>query len=189
MAHGWEGDLVRLVPLDFDKHFENCWRWMTDPEVTQFLLVGDFPITRMAEKDWFEARSKGLTNTDLIFAIETLDGEHLGTSGIHDIDFRNGSGMTGSLLGDPTQWGKGYGTDAARTRARYAFDVLGLRLLRSSYIEGNERSARMQEKSGYVEIGRWPKAFWKRGSYRDEILTCLTRERWESLQETSTHLV
>lgn len=189
MAHGWEGDLVRLVPLDFDKHFENCLRWINDPEVTQFLLMGDFPTSRLAEKDWFEGRTSKVGGDDLLFAIETKDGQHIGNSGIHEIDHRSGTAVTGTLIGQIDEWGKGYGTDAARVRARYCFDVLNLRLLKSSYFEGNERSARMQENAGYEVVGRYPKVFWKRGMYRDEILTCLTRERWESLQKTSAHLV
>lgn len=189
MAHGWEGDLVRLVPLDFDKHFENCLRWINDPQVTQFLAMGDTPMSRIAEKAWFEARSAN-NDTDIIFAVETLDeGKHIGNSGIFNIEYNHGTAVTGSLIGEVDEWGKGYGTDAALVRAKYCFEVLNLRLLKSAYFEGNDRSARMQEKAGYVEAGRWPKAIWKRGSYRDEILTCLTRERWESLQKSSVHLV
>lgn len=180
MAFGWEGEKVRLVPLDFDKHFENYVHWLNDPVVTEGLLVGDFPMTKLAEREWFERRSRDMSGADIIFAIETLGGTHLGSSGIHSIDFRNGTASTGTFIGDRAEWGKGYGVDALRVRSRYCFEVLNLRLLRSSYLEGNERSARMQRSGGYEEIGRWPKALWKRGSYRDEILTCLTRERWAS---------
>ncbi len=34
MAFGWEGALVRLVPLDKDKHLANAMRWLNDPDVT-----------------------------------------------------------------------------------------------------------------------------------------------------------
>ncbi len=77
-------------------------------------------------------------------------------------------------------WGKGYGTDATNVRARYLFEVLGLRAIFSSILEGNEASMKMQMRSGYEIYGRAPKKYWKRGMYRDEILTVLTRERWAS---------
>lgn len=187
MAYGWEGERVRLVPLDWDRHFENCLRWINDPVVTEHLIMGDFPMTRLAEKDWFENWARKTAGHEIIFAIETLEGKHIGNSGIHDIEFRHGTAMTGSLIGEVDEWGKGYGTDAAMIRSRYCFDVLGLRLLRSSYFEGNDRSARMQARAGYEVVGRWPKSIWKRGAYRDEVLTCLSRERWESLgREVST---
>lgn len=175
MAFGWEGELVRLVPLDKDRHLENAVRWMNDPEVTQFLLVGDFPISKAAEEKFFESRAE-MREDDVMWAIETLEGVHVGFSGLHQINQMHKTSISGSLLGDKELWGKGLGTDAARVRARYAFDVLGLRMVMSAVLEGNDRSLRMQEKVGYQVIGRVPKKYWKRGQYRDEILTCLTPE-------------
>jgi RimJ/RimL family protein N-acetyltransferase len=175
MAYGWEGELTRLVPLDKEKHLENALKWLNDPEVTEWLLIGDFPITRLAEEDYFDSAMRA-GGSEVAFAIETLDGEHLGFSGMHGVDFRHGVAKTGTVLGAKEKWGKGFGTDAAKVRARYAFEVLGLRLLTSSILEGNERSMKMQLKAGYREVGRIPKRYWKRGAYRDEILTCLERK-------------
>lgn len=180
MGYGWEGKLTRLVPLDKDKHFDNCVAWMNDPEVTAWLLVGDFPLTKLAEAEWFDARSK-FSDTEIVFAIETLDGEHIGTSGVHGIDYRNGVAVTGSLIGRTDLWGKGYGTDAAIVRARWAFEVAGLRRLFSAVIDGNERSLGMQRKAGYEVCGRLPQKLWKRGAYRDEILTTLSKEKFLEL--------
>ncbi|RIK00515.1 MAG: hypothetical protein DCC46_04585 [Armatimonadetes bacterium] len=175
MAYGWEGSKTRLVPLDKERHLDNALVWLNDPEVTEWVLIGDFPLTRLAEEKFFD-RVMGGDEREVAFAIESLEGEHIGFSGIHRIDFRHGTAMTGTIIGSKDHWGKGLGTDAAKTRAKYAFDVLGLRLLMSSVLDGNERSLRMQLAVGYVEIGRIPQRFWKRGAYRDEILTCLTRE-------------
>lgn len=180
MSYGWEGSLTRLVPLDEDKHFDNVVRWVNDPRITEWLLIGDFPLSRLAERDWFSARMRG-DERDVVFAVETLEGEHIGMSGIHRIDFRHGVATTGSYIGDTSRWGRGYGTDQARVRARYCFEVLGLRMLISEYFVGNDRSARMQAAAGYVEVGRIPKRWWKRGRYVDEVITVLTRERWEEI--------
>ncbi|MBS1718152.1 MAG: GNAT family N-acetyltransferase [Armatimonadetes bacterium] len=179
MAFGWEGEKVRLVPLDIEKHLANAVAWVNDPDITANLLIGDMPITELAEREYFEHASKE-TKTDIMFAIETLDGTHLGFSGLHRIDWRNGFATTGTFIGAKDLWGKGYGTDAAKTRARYAFEVLGLRMLYSEYLEGNERSRRMQLAAGYKECGRLPKKYWKRGQYRDLIQTYLDRETWEA---------
>ncbi len=181
MSFGWDGEKVRLVPIDKARHLENCIQWMNDPEVTEWLLVGDHPMTKIAEEEWFDRVSKADSN-QVVFAIETLDGRHLGMSGIHDIDYRHGTAVTGTVLGDKSQWGKGYGTDAALVRARYCFEVLGLRMLYSAVFVGNDRSLRMQEKAGYLQYGVAPRRFWKRGAYRDEILTYLSRENWLAAQ-------
>lgn len=182
MPQGWESPRLRLAPLDAEKHFENCLRWVNDPEITENLLIGDFPISRFAERDWFESVERRSGQPDeVMFAIELLDGTHIGQSGVHGIDWRNGFATTGSFIGEKQHQNQGYGTEAAKLRAYYCFHVLGLRLLRSEYLEGNDRSRRMQEKTGYVEAGRIPGRFWKRGAYRDDVATVLTRERWLEL--------
>jgi RimJ/RimL family protein N-acetyltransferase len=177
MGYGWEGDLVRLVPLDADKHLENATRWVNDPEVTHNLLIGDFPMTKLAEREWFDRMSKR-DDTNVAFAIELLNGEHVGFSGMHQINWKDRSAVTGTLIGLIDQWGKGLGSDAARVRTRFAFEVLGLRYLISAVLEGNDRSLGMLRKAGYVECGRYPKRIWKRGRYVDEILLYMTREMW-----------
>lgn len=184
MAYGWEGELVRLVPIDVERMLDNYVQWLNDPEVTDWLLIGDYPLSKASEREWLEGVEKG-SPTDVVFAIETLDGRHIGTSGIHHIEHQHGTAATGSFIGDKSCWGKGYGTDAARIRARYCFEVLGLQMLRSSTLEGNERSFRMQSRIGAEMIGIWPKRYWKRGAWRDELLMCLTRERWEAAAHPS----
>lgn len=178
MAFGWEGKKVRLVPLDKERHLENAVQWMNDPEVTHFLLIGDYPITRVAEEKFFERRGESQED-DIIWAVETREGKHIGFSGLHQISHMHKTAISGTVLGDKECWGQGYGTDAARVRARYAFEVLNLRLVMSAVLEGNERSLRMQESVGYEVVGRIPQKFWKRGQYRDEIITCLRRENFK----------
>lgn len=182
MGFGYDGVKTRLVPLDFDRHFENAFKWINDPEISEWLAVGDYPISRLAEKEWFEGRQKAEPN-EATFAIETLDGRHVGISGLFDINHMHGTAKSGSMIGREF-WGKGYGSDAARVRAFYAFHVLGLRMIFSSYLGGNDRSRFMQDAVGYVEWGREPGSLWKRGAYRDHVHTVLTRERWLEMQGT-----
>lgn len=179
MPYGWTGDKTKLVPLDKDAHLENVVRWFNDPEVTQWMLTGDFPLSRAAEGEWFDNRMRFAANpTDLVFAIETLDGTHVGMIGMHAIDHRDGVATTGTTIGDPANWRKGYATDAIRIRSRYAFEVLNLRMLLSEVLEPNAASHKALQRAGYVEYGRIPKRRWKRGEYRDAVLYVLTREAW-----------
>ncbi|HXO21555.1 MAG TPA: GNAT family protein [Thermoanaerobaculia bacterium] len=175
MAQGWEGDKVRLVPLDKERHLENALAWINDPEITAWTLIGDLPLTRFAEVAFFERRG-GPEDGEVSFAIETLAGEHIGFSGLHRIDWRNGFAATGTLLGRRDLWGQGYGSDAARVRTRYAFEVLGLRMLISEVMADNVASHRMLLKAGYREVGRLPRRYWKRGAYRDAVILVAERE-------------
>ena len=178
MAFGWQGERIRLVPVDADKHLENYFLWLNDPEITSGLLVGDRPLTRLNEIDYLKTIGNDLS--EVSFAIETLDGVHIGATGIHRIDHANRTCMTGIFIGDKTVWGQGLGVDVVRTRARYCFEQLGMQLLRSSHLQGNLRSRGMLLKAGYKEVGVWPKRFWRDGQFRDEHLFALLREDWEA---------
>lgn len=174
---GWKGEHVRLVPLDKARHLENSVTWLNDPEVTRWMLRGDFPMTRLAEEEWFDQASKASTES-AFFAVETLDGEHVGVSGFHAIDWRNRVGTSGTIIGAREKWGRGLGTDSVRTRSRYAFEVLGLRLLLSEVMDGNVGSLRALTKAGYVESGCIPGRWWKRGAWRDSIQMHLEADEW-----------
>ncbi len=179
MAFGWQGERIRLVPVDVDRHLDNYYRWLNDPEITANLLIGSRPITRVWEEEFL--RNVGKSDpTSVFFAVETLDGVHIGATGVHEIDLEHRSAITGIFLGDPANWGKGYGADVVRTRARYCFEQLGLETLRSSHLSGNLRSRRMLEKCGYREVGVLPQRYWRNGEWRDEHLFSLTRAEWET---------
>lgn len=178
MAFGWEGKKVRLIPLERERHFDNCVRWLNDPDVTQWTLIGDFPLTRLAEEDFFERMAKQNEGSDVALAIETLEEEHIGVTGIHGINYRHGVGTTGTLIGRKPLWRRGFGTDAIAVRTRYAFEVLGLRLLLSEVMAENIGSLKALAKSGYHEFGRVPGRYWKRGAYRDAVQLLVTRDEW-----------
>ncbi|MCH8275598.1 MAG: GNAT family N-acetyltransferase [Armatimonadetes bacterium] len=164
MAHGWEGEKVRLVPLDKEKHLQNALAWLNDPEVTRWLLMGDFPLAQLEEEQFFE-KMTGKNREHAMFAIETLNAEHIGFTGIHAIDWRQGIAGTGTVIGRKDLWGKGYGTDAARIRTRYAFDVLGL-LTKVDRYDVNGPSSNVGNSLGSrlvnaaVQLDCYQKVFW-----------------------------
>jgi RimJ/RimL family protein N-acetyltransferase len=180
MAYGWEGEKVRLVPLDKARHLDNAIAWLNDPEVTAWTLVGDWPLGRLAEEDFFDRNLRqnplSFAGEDLTFAVETRDGsDHLGFSSLHRIEWRNGVAITGTIIGRRDLWGQGYGSDAAKVRTRFAFEVLGLRMLLSEVMVDNAGSVAMLGKAGYREVGRIPRRLWKRGAFRDVVLLVLER--------------
>ncbi|MBN1827126.1 MAG: GNAT family N-acetyltransferase [Candidatus Eisenbacteria bacterium] len=167
MSYGWIGEKVRLVPLDREKHLENAILWLNDPEVTRWLLV-DIPITRLQEERYFEENM--VAREDRVqFAVETLGGEHIGFTGLFEINQRHRSCRSGIVIGPPSNWRKGYGLDAIRVRSRFAFEALGLRLLLTEAMAENEASVRALRKAGYRELGVLPKRYWRRGAFRDAV--------------------
>jgi RimJ/RimL family protein N-acetyltransferase len=106
----------------------------------------------------------------------------VGSTMIRSIDWQNGFGTTGTIIGDKTLWGRGLGRELMQLRAAYAFTQLPLRKLKSSYSDGNDASARAQAAAGYREVGRYRRDRWVDGEWRDQILTEVLREDWEKAQ-------
>jgi RimJ/RimL family protein N-acetyltransferase len=172
-----EGKLVRLRPPRVDDA-EVAITWFEDMEVTRFVLRRH-PPSREEEKEWLERMAR---DQDQVVWMVERKGVLVGTTAIHAISWKNGSGTTGTIIGDKSSWGKGVGREVMQLRTHYAFTQLPLRKLKSAYFDGNEASAKAQSAAGYREVGRYRADVFIDGEWRDQILTEVLREDWEKLQ-------
>ncbi len=161
--------------------------WINDPEVTQYLRA-IYPMTPEEEVIWQESL-KDKKDEEIILAIVLKEGNRfIGTMGFHGIDFRNGLATTGSVIGDKSVWGKGYGTEAKMLLLDYAFNTLNLRKICSTVYDINPRSKRCLEKCGYREEGCLKKQQYRNGTYRDEFIMAVFKEEfapiWEEYKKT-----
>jgi RimJ/RimL family protein N-acetyltransferase len=173
-----QGKLCRLRPPR-PEDAEVMIGWFEDLEATHFLQLRNPPSIGM-EKEWLESTAKDPNS--VIWVIE-VEGRGVGTTVIREIDWKNGFGTTGTLIGDRKMWGKGIGREAMQLRAGYAFTQLPLRKLKSSYFDGNVASGRAQAAAGYREVGRHRADRYVDGRWVDEVITEVMREDW--LKENS----
>jgi len=172
-----EGKLIRLRPPR-PEDAAVMITWFEDMEVTRFLLLRHPPGIE-AEKEWLDKLSRD--PNEILWVIEH-QGSAVGATGIHAIDWKNGFGTTGTVIGDKTAWGQGIGRELMQLRTRYVFSQLPLRKLKSAYLDGNAASARAQTAAGYREVGRYREDMWIDGSWRDHVLTEVLRQDWEKGQ-------
>ncbi len=149
--------------------------WFEDLEVTHFLVFRNPPNLEY-EKEWLDKMARD--PNELYWVIEH-EGRAVGGTGIHGINWKQGWGTTGTVIGDKKVWGKGLGRELMQLRARYAFTELPLRKLKSGYLDGNEASGKAQAAAGYREVGRYRKEQFAGGTYVDMIITEVLREDWE----------
>ncbi|HXN92736.1 MAG TPA: GNAT family protein [Candidatus Sulfotelmatobacter sp.] len=168
-----QGNLVRLRPPRTEEATAMA-TWFEDLEVTRFIKLRNPPSVE-AEKEFLERMSR---DPDAVFWAVEHDGKLVGGTSIVRIDWKDGHGTTGTLLGDKTAWGKGLARELMQLRADYAFTQLPLRKLKSGYLEGNVASAKAQTAAGYREVGRWHGDKFIDGKWTDHVLTELMREDW-----------
>ncbi|HEV3167932.1 MAG TPA: GNAT family protein [Isosphaeraceae bacterium] len=160
---GLKGERVRLVPPDRERHLENGLRWMNDPEVTGTIEL-NFGITRRQEEKFFEHIELD-RETQMHWAIVTEDDRHIGFIGLHLINWRHRSTSGGLLIGERADWGRGYATDAVRTRTRFVFEQMGLHRLEGHTF--NPAMRRVYEKCGYHHEGTARQKMWRDGRWHD----------------------
>jgi RimJ/RimL family protein N-acetyltransferase len=113
-----------------------------------------------------------------VFIVETLQGEPIGTMGLHHINLKDRNATTGAMF-DKKFCGLGLGTDAKLYLLEYCFMELNLHRVVSSVIEYNKRSLRYSLRCGYKIEGRSKEEVFKEGKYRDVIHLAIFRKDWE----------
>ncbi len=149
-------------------------RWINDPEVSRFLLA-HHPMMEKHEEDWIDSMTKD-KESSTHFVILDERGKPIGTTGLRLGVRKDGVATTGTLIGEKSAWGKGYGTDAKMVLLDYTFNTLNLRKVCSSVLAFNERSLRCQLRCGYKEEGRLAAHIYREGAYHDEILLAVWRD-------------
>jgi len=175
-----ESELVRLRPPK-PGDAEVIIKWFEDLEVTRFILLR-FPPSINMENEWLDRMAK--SQDDIVWVVEH-EGRAVGvTAAIHQINWKNGSGTTGTTIGDRSLWGNGLGREVMQLRCRFAFTQLPLRKLKSAYFDGNEASAKAQATAGYREVGRYRADQFIDGRWVDQVITEVLREDWEKSQHS-----
>jgi RimJ/RimL family protein N-acetyltransferase len=157
-------------------------RWINDPEVRRF-LTPHFPITLESEEEWVKSLSKQ-NDKEVLLAIETPEGEHIGSMGLHRINWIDRTSTTGALIGNKEYWGKGLGTEAKMLLLHYAFNTLNLRKICSQALVFNERSISYSKKCGYKEEGVLKEHIFREGKYWDLVQLAVFRDDFMPLWET-----
>jgi RimJ/RimL family protein N-acetyltransferase len=152
------------------------YTWRTDPELTQLdatqLLKATFP--QYLSGYAFELRYPSPTRQP--FAVETLDGKHIGNCVYYNIDKAKGEAELGIMIGDRAYWDKGYGTDAVTTLVGYIFRQTSLNRIYLKTLESNQRAQRCFQKCGFIPYGKL-----SRDGYSFRLME-LHRKQWQEEQ-------
>ena len=155
----------------------NYVSWLNDKEVNRYL----------------ESRYRNYSKDDLVQYVRYVnnqkqsslfglflkkDNKHIGNIKIDGINDYHLRGTIGLLIGDKSQWGRGYATESIDAVSRYGFDNLNLLKVCAGCYESNIGSKRAFEKVGYkvegflrsqVETGMGREGLWQLGILAGEL--------------------
>ena len=155
--------------------------WVNDPEVTRGLSL-NLPMSFADEENWINSLAKR-DQREKPLAIEIRKGKIwklIGNCGVFDLDSINSSTELGIMIGDKSEWNKGYGSEVMSLLVKHCFETLNLnRVFLKVYTE-NIRAVRSYEKAGFVLEGRLREAVYKFGKYDDVLIMSVLRSEWTS---------
>lgn len=181
------GKQVRLRAIE-RSDIPNFVRWFNDPEVRRYLPTMYAPLSTAQEERWFEDMLQRQGKEQFVFAVESRMGDEwvpIGTTGLHQINWKDQSAVFGIALGEKAYWDQGYGTDVVRTMLRFAFEELNLNRVELEVIKENARARRCYEKAGFRYEGTRRQAAFLEGTYHDSHLMSILREEFVAISASA----
>ena len=179
MNYFWQGDKVRLRPYRADD-WERTYRASFDSPTRQVLQLGvELPESpEMAKASLEKYTDCKDANGVIIFAIEALDGQMVGSISLHSRHEKNGTFGFGIVV-YPEFRQTGYAEDAVRILLRYCFWERRFQKCNSACVHTNEASIALHKKVGFVQEGIRRRI----GVLRtvDSMMTCCLVSRGRSL--------
>jgi [ribosomal protein S5]-alanine N-acetyltransferase len=141
---------LELRPLNLSFCTQQYVDWMNDPEVYKYLETrGHYTIGKLREY------LSDVEEKNILFWAIVLRGsdKHIGNIKIDPILSVHGLGEYGIMMGEKSEWGKGYAFEASKIVIDFCFETLGIRKLNLGVVEENNTAVNLYKKLGFVTEG------------------------------------
>ena len=141
-----ESERLILEPLTLKHLSKKYVSWMNDVDVYRYLETGgDYSLADL------ELYLKDQEQKNIFFwAIHLkVTHKHIGNIKIDPIDKEKNSGEYGIMMGDKTEWGKGYAKEASLRVLEFCFEKIKLSQVTLGVIENNINAFKLYEKIGF----------------------------------------
>ena len=142
-------------------------KWHLERETTRFWGPR---FTSRTTEEREERMKKDATDPDSVNWTIAYQGEPVGFTGIFHIDWISRDGETGIFIGRSDLYGRGIASEAVRLRMAFIWNELGLHRTHNWIALPNRGSWRANQKSGYAQIGTYPRSWHRSGEWVDEWL-------------------
>jgi len=168
--------LRALEPEDY----KTTIRWRGDEEIWNGVLGERHFVSSEYEKKWIQDSMASKNEIRLGVCLRG-SGELVGLSSIVGIDWMNRSARSHIMIGDKSNWGKGYGTEAVIETVRFGFLHRGFERMWVRIVDTNLSSITLHERVGYKREGVMRHAVFKNGRFHDVVVLSLLREEFDAL--------
>jgi RimJ/RimL family protein N-acetyltransferase len=170
------GERIYLREVRLEDVNDTYYRWMNDPEVTEFLESRFYPNSIERLQEYVKEQSGDLNNVFLAVCLKE-NRKHIGNVKLGPINWIHRFAEIGIVIGEKDYWGHGYASEAIGILVRYAFDVLDLHKLTAGCYQAQHGSVKVFQKNGFEIEGVRKKHYFHKGTYVDAVLLGLLNSR------------
>jgi len=120
----------------------------------------------------------GVTQGLAFVVVDRKTGKPVGCCGLYAIQWICRRADFRILIGEPSAWDKGFGSEAAQLTVAYGFDKLNLETIYLGVNVENERAIKSYENAGFVREGVRRKLIYRNGRYYDALMMSVLREEY-----------
>lgn len=171
-----QGEKVYLSPIH-SEDIEKMIEWLSDIEISRGLSMAGKIVTLESGQASLQSVASDF------FSIVTLEEDRLiGTCGYWNTDAAQRQSEVIIMIGERSDLGKGYGTEAMKLLLEFGFNIRNLHSIRLRVYSFNERGMRSYEKCGFKQAGRFREAGRIDGEYYDEINMDILEHEYRALK-------
>ncbi len=154
----------------------NDYKWETDPELAHLdaAPVAAIPFSRYLLD--YANELHGSLSISHYFAIDTVDGKHIGNCSFYNISKFKREVELGIMIGNREYWDKGYGVDTINALVSHIFSRTNFDRIHLKTLKANNRAQKCFHKCGFTTCGQLA-----RDGY-SFILMEIHRNRWQEEQ-------
>jgi RimJ/RimL family protein N-acetyltransferase len=141
---------IRLRDKDPSDAFDD-YSWETDPELAELDAAPTLSMTYqqyLVDYTW-DLRTPRTTSHQ--FAVDTLDGKHIGNCSYYNLDRSRGEVELGIMIGDRNYWNKGYGVEVIEALLEHVFQRLSVNRVHLKTLDWNSRAQKCFQKCGFKQ--------------------------------------
>lgn len=192
----FEGQRIRFTPFDYDQDPEIESQWTHTPAYLRMLGAEIVrPLTVEQVKKKYEEIEKEVDEKRKLFyfAIRARNGAEdqkerlIGFARLFWIEWSIGSGNVQLGIGNPKDWGQGYGNEALGMLLRFSFNELNLFRLTAVVPDYNQAACHLFEKAGFLEEVRRREALRRGGRRWDMVHFGILRPEWQARSDTTAN--
>lgn len=151
--------------------------WMENPNATEFMETGAWPISDSDLRKIYEASVNAPEN--IVFVIEdAANNKPLGVVGLYLLQWVCRRGEFRILIGPDEARGKGFGSEAANLVVAYGFEKLNLETIYLGVNSENIGAVKSYENAGFKKDGIRRKMVYRNNRYYDLLSMSILREEY-----------